>query len=627
MTTRTRGQALLSLLLLSPLMLMVLLIASAGWLFQSNLQSRLSGGDGARHLAESAVSLAVARLLHDPELPAEQLEDIDLSLASYPGGTGRLSFKPLQAQAWGIPQSLNNLSGRTAQSGWASVVVEPESANLVAVGRFRGVEERLEVVLHAPRFPYVVCSSVPVLANNGLRVFGVSSLQALADGYSAVNEEQKVAGHVVTNAEDAPDTPALQLLGAGTEIEGDAQARGEVILGGGAVVRGEARSHSDSVPLPELEIADFDVADRPGMTALSVETLDAPQLAGFNRRTGNLEIHDGLTLEGGVLFVQGDLTVRGGVRGTGALIVTGAVRIEGGSALTTDHQAAILAGGPVTLQGTPEQRCDFRGLVYTEGDLNCQHANIAGAVVVNNPDPQGRARLEEVTLVECAELASLDFEVLQQVVVPGGSSTSTSSAEPNVSSLFLETGFVDLGTLGSLANAGQPGSVGVRPDEARFATGDPENPYRVPEGDPLAAVSGLIVAQAPSGASTDQYHSFSSTEELRQAMRTAATSIPSYASLSDSEKQEVLAAVDAAVEASVERVRDQLEIWAEEMRVRDAWLRSQGQTPDPPSSQPQVVQTTSTGDVVTTSLAEWKLDYSQFLKLADRVRILAWRKV
>lgn len=629
MEKRNRGQALASLLFLSPLMLMVLLIASAGWLFQGNLQARLNGGDGARHLADSAVHLAIARLLHNPELQPQDLDGIQIHLDSYPGGTGMLTFRPQEASDWGIPLSLNNLKGNGSQAGWGSVVVEAESANLVAVGRFRGVEERLEVVLHAPKFPYVVCSSVPIWANNGLKVFGISSIEALSGGYATVPDESKVAGHVVTNAADHSNgSPALQLRGAGTEIEGDAQARGQVVLANGATVKGESRPFSDPVPLPKIDISEFDVAGKPGLTALTAASLQSPQLSGFNRRSGDLNITDGLKLEGGVLFVEGDLSIGGGVSGVGALIVTGSVSIEGGSALSSDHQAAILAGGSLSLHGTADQRCEFRGLLYTEGDLDCQQANIAGAVVVNNPNSSGQARLEEVTLAECPELANLNFQVVQQVVTPGASSSQGGgSQEPGIGGMFIESGMVDLGTLGSLANAGQPGAVGVTPNPAAFLSGDPETPYRMPEGDPFAAVSGLIVAQAPSGASTDQYHHFSSTEEFRQALITAATSVPGYSDLSDSEKAQVLAAIDTLVAEAAQDVQDRLAIWVDELNARDAWLRAQGQSPTPPSNEPQVTTVQSNGDTVTTSLAEWKLDYSQFLKLADRVRILAWRRV
>lgn len=420
MKKHQQGSALLSASFLAVTAVGLLFVVSGNWILQNGLSSTAVTSDGARRLAESAVQVVAARLQKKPDTTIAELPSIALKLPTYPGGTGQVSLDPAQAETWNIPLSVNNLTGDKSVKGWGDTVVAQETANLVAVGRYRGVEYRNEVVLYVPSFPYVVASSVPLKSLNGLDVFGISGLEALTNGFSAVPAELRRPGHISTNAGNYSDLPSLQLLG-NSHIEGDAQSHGEVLTQSATTVSGEIRSFANQSALPTIKVESLDTASQPGVNALSAPSMNGPSLAGFNRASQSLTVTGGLKLDNAVLFVDGDLDVSGGIQGKGAVIVTGKVKVEGGSALTGDSQSAILARGAITLRGTAGQRSEYRGLIYTEGNLDCKYANIAGSIVVNNPDPAGSAHLEEVGLIETKDLAVAKLLVKTQVAIPDSS--------------------------------------------------------------------------------------------------------------------------------------------------------------------------------------------------------------
>ncbi|MFN8605962.1 MAG: hypothetical protein U0931_00410 [Vulcanimicrobiota bacterium] len=405
-----RGSSLAGVLVLSVTAVGLLFVVSGNWILQNGLASRPLASDGARRLAESAVHSAVARLQQKPALSTAELPGVNITLPAYDGGVGLLALEPGRSRTWDVPLSVNNLAGDKGVSGWGDTVVAKETANLVAVGRFHGAEYRCEVVLYVPAFPYVVASDVPLKAVGGLSVFGLKQLNALSAGFAAIPEEMKRPGHISTNASDHNGEPSLQLLGS-THIEGDAQSHGTVVTADAHTVKGEIRNFANTQPLPTIDIKKLDTAGKPGMSQLTSSTMDSPTLSGFNR-SRNLTVSGGLKLDNSVIYVDGNLTIRGGVRGVGAIIASGNVTIEGGSALSGDNQTAILAHGSVTLRGTAGERSEFRGMVYSEGNLDCKYANIAGPIVVNNPDPDGQVTMQEVALAEVSQLASQSVDVV-----------------------------------------------------------------------------------------------------------------------------------------------------------------------------------------------------------------------
>ena len=393
----------------------LLTLSSGTWIFQMSLSGKRVATEGARRLAEAACQAAVARLIKAPDTTLAKLQS---PLDSYPQGEALLAMDATEAAALQIPVSVNNLKSMGSKPGWGGTVVQPQTANLVGVGRYRGSEVKVEVVLHVPAYPYVIGSSVPLKALDGLKVFGIRNPSALAAGFANIPPDEIEPGHIVTNAPDpSPGNPALELLGSGTRIQGDAQSRGDVKVGAGATVTGELRPMADLAPLPAIDVTSLDTAGRPGLNTLSASSLSNPSLSGFNRRNGDLSVTGGLDLQGGILYIDGTLTVNGGIKGTGAILATGGVRVDGGGVLTGNNAAAIIAKGPVTLQGVPGVQAEYRGMVYTEGNLDCRHANIAGAVVVNNPSPTGSAVLEQVTMAQSSQLANISIPVV--TTIPG----------------------------------------------------------------------------------------------------------------------------------------------------------------------------------------------------------------
>ncbi|NDD28235.1 MAG: hypothetical protein EB084_08230 [Proteobacteria bacterium] len=397
----------------------VLVVSTASTIFSLNVRYEDDARDGAKRLAESAARLMIARLVAKPALQGAECPSIRVSLESYDGGTGVAVLDAAVAERLGVPKSVNNLTGSGSVPGWGETVVAAETACIVGIGRYRDREVRTEAVLHVPKFPYVVSSSVPVRAE-GVHVFGVRDPSALKAGFDAVPPEAKTPGNIVTNAFDSQG-PALKLAGSNTLIEGNAQSRGTLELVSGAVVKGELRPLSDIAPLPRIDIGSLDTGHRAGVSRIEKATLGETSLSGFNRRSGNLAIDGGLNLDGGVLYVDGAVSIQGGLSGAGALIATGPVGIEGGGSLSGASGIAVVAGGDIHLQGTPSERAEFRGLLYAEGGLTCEHANIAGSVVVNCSSGSARVQMKSVTLAQSPEVGSVSVSVVTR--------TATGAAE------------------------------------------------------------------------------------------------------------------------------------------------------------------------------------------------------
>ena len=339
---RRQGQSILSALMLTTLLLMSLVLLETST-FQSPSQEGSSGMEGAQRLAETAVRLAMARILRDPTVTSAALPEWDIELPAYAGGHGLLALDSGRAQEWGIPLSINNLGGRGRIPGWDTAPVNSGTACLVGVGRYRGVEQRLEVVLHVPRFPYVLASSLPVQA----------------------------------------------------------------IDQGNACLSGSIRLDSEAAPLPQVDIASLDPVAGTECNPLTAGTLNAPVLHGMYRAQRDLRIERGLTLRQGVLYVDGSLNIRGGLTGNGAIVATGAVSVEGSSGPPKGNQIAILSGGSMVFQGLPRRRAQLRGLLYAQGSLQCRHADIVGVVVVNSRRTHGQTLLEQVQLREDSSMASI----------------------------------------------------------------------------------------------------------------------------------------------------------------------------------------------------------------------------
>jgi hypothetical protein len=620
------------------LVLSMLVVSAVGTLFQMRLNRQDQAEDGARRLAEAAIQVTIARILKNPDLAPADLPVVELPLASYPDGQGLLALDPGAASALSIPFSVNNLKGGGAVAGWGSTVVAQQTASLVGVGRYMGRESKVEVVLHLPRFPYVVSSTVPIEAIDGLQVFGVNDPSALSMGFGAIPPELREPGHIVTNSEDQ-GAAALQLNGAATLVEGDAQSRGTVSVGGGARVLGEQRPQADLAPIPAVDVAGLDTASRPGVNVIAPGAYGATTLSGFNRSTGNLAIAGGATLDGGILYVDGSVSIDGGLTGNGAIIASGSVQVRGGGALTGANGAAILSQGGITLQGTPSQRSEFRGLLYSEGNLDALDANIAGAVVVNNPDPSGSVQLEQVTLAESQQLAVISIPVLTTLPgTPAGMVAGPATLHANLPDVNPPS--YDAGPRNQyLTDGSGPYPVrftanmnGPRPDYTTPPPGytvthqpTPDEPYyQIGPPDPMPAdlvTLGSIRINnlnpdgpadsydADSGLAWQNAHSpdYTDSASARAALIDAATA---WGDSNPAQHTDDFLA--AAANHTLSTMDEFIDSWNSNAQLL---ATVDGNTEYVPGSDPITI------------LTIWQLDLSQFYNLAEGIRILSWRQI
>ncbi len=219
-----------------------------------NLMGVSSNRVQAENLAHSAITQAIEKILAgDGSFGEEQLagETITVTHSEAPdGAVGLLAFSPTEANSLGLPYSVNNLRGAGSVVGVGHRVVPAAAAHLVGVGRCRGVEKRVECILHVPPFPYAIASSVPIRSVGSLTIAGVTDpgdmLEVVANGTS---DPKAVPADLVTNATSAQ---AL-VLGGDTVVTGDAQSSGGVELDpDGTKILGEVRTYADPAAIPRI---------------------------------------------------------------------------------------------------------------------------------------------------------------------------------------------------------------------------------------------------------------------------------------------------------------------------------------------------------------------------------------
>lgn len=608
-----RGSSLINVLFLSMALFGLLFATSSTWLFQLGLSSQSSAQEGSRRLAEATVQTAVARLLKQNDT---QLPDLTINLPAYAGGEGRLSTDASLAQSLGIPNSANNLTGSIGASASArngAVAVPPERACLVGVGRYRGQEVRLEVMLHVPEFPYVLGSSVPLQGDN-LNVFAVASQADLANGVAGVPEDKKEPGHLVTNAPDPTGLAALRLGGL-TTIEGDAQSRGTITTEANVQVKGERRPQAEPVPLPDINFATLDPIARTEKTDITTGTLNnPPQFEGFYRAGSSLTISGGLDLNGAVIYVDGSVTVDGGIRGKGALIATHDVTVRGPSQFTGDQQAGIVAGGNVQLQGVPN--AEFHGLIYTEGNLDVRNIQVAGSVVVNNPNQAGSSQFSDTELVQTPGSGRLSFPI-----------TSTVPGTPPGLGAVSDFGYhaYAWGPAFDVNSGQQWMDIKMKWDPMNYANPDPSlfkithprsaaepwveiGPPDTPPADMIAYGKMRIGVCEPGNGALSPGQSWQ--EERTRASASGAMLGRANAFAGGVDQ----GMVDSFLDGAEQKVRDLL---PEYIRVFNENSRSMGQRGI----------TVNPGTPGYTRTEDWTLDLSTFYNLSDRIRILSWRNI
>lgn len=380
---RPRGAGLATTLVFTSMLILLAFTLVSMNIFNLGVNTRVTNLGAAREAADAALHRTVARLRQNPGygLASETVT------VNHNRAVGTVTFDTGAS----LPYSTNFLGQSTSGTGWNGRVVPGASVHLLATGRANNVTTRIEALVHMPRFPYALASVGPIRSNGPLRVSGVTDSLELSGGLAAVDPNAIRPGHLVSNA-DAGVTPTLELQST-TEITGDVQSAGRVSLASSAVVWGEVREQADPVPVPDLNVQDYDPAGRPGVQEIPDVTGPLQGLVRWNG-SGTLTIYGDLDLDEATFYVDGNLVINGGLVGRGAVFVNGATTINRGAALDTTHQVALLSRDTVELLGDGRETYFFKGLVYTEGDLIAQNISLVGSFVANNPG--GQTLLDDV---------------------------------------------------------------------------------------------------------------------------------------------------------------------------------------------------------------------------------------
>ena len=378
---KRRGASLVNTLMVSTLLAGLAFTTATLTISQLAVNSRLENSKIARDLAESAASKCLAQVMANPDWAG----DTEVKLDCAPGGWGRTSFSKSTAGGWSIPPSTNNLSGLTSLTSQADAKrsLPPTSVEVYSVGSYRGATSKVCQVIAIPPYRYAMASTGTIRSSGGLTVASVDDPAVLTNGFDSVLDEQLQAGHLAGNhvgpqsvvLESTPGQPVL--------IKGGVDSAGGVSLLGGAKVLGSVRQNGQPVPLPSIDVKDYDPRDRSDVVKTELPVQEHFRIEKPTRQKGDLKINSGLELSKGYLYVEGNLDIYGGIKGKGAIFATGDVKIHGVSTYGANDQEAIVAKGDVGIDGTDRNHSIFQGVVYTEGNFNAKDVTLVGSLVGN----------------------------------------------------------------------------------------------------------------------------------------------------------------------------------------------------------------------------------------------------
>lgn len=428
MSRRRRGNLLVA-LLIAAVCTVLLFVAVGVAISPLGLSQRLDQQQVVRNAAESVIHLALAELFEQPDWGKDQ--KAQLSWKSPEGAEARLTFLPSD------PNYCSNRLGLETPGRGSQGPVPPDSVQLIGVARLGEMRVRVLAVYHVPPFPYGVISSAPFRSGgNNL----VGSLQPGQDPEDLLK----------TNAEDLLQPAAVASQDAGAQaiqLTSSDLVLGDVVTPGGidapaGSYRGKLRAGEKLKAIPSIDIDRFQppagVTDELEAASIASRS-DKLNLSSFHHVAGSLSVPNGLTLNSAALYVDGDLDVEGGVTGKGLIVSRGKVSIHGGAQLLSQNQLALLSKGSVSLEGVGQDN-NFRGLVYTEGDLKADRVQIAGVLVANSKQPGvGKIELSDTRLAADASMTfktnwlspqSTNFR--KNVVGPAGSNQFSATTHETV---------------------------------------------------------------------------------------------------------------------------------------------------------------------------------------------------
>lgn len=446
--SRKRGAGILTVLTASTLLLLLGLTVAGTAFHHLSVSNRLHHSQSARNLAEACLAKAVAQLIKQPTayqsgpyatfipppLTSDQQVYVTFDPAQVAGSNANLKSTRLV-------RSYNNLSGTGQVSVDPNIIIPAESLYVRAVGVDHGVERAMECVLWVPPFPYAMA------AGDKIELKGNSKVASLKNPADFSDPTKWVPGSLASNSNASPD--AVQLKDT-VHVTGDAQAVGITTVAATAKVDGETRSNYSRVRIPTLRVEDYDTHLKTGVQTYSSSTPPSSNVNGFAYRSGPLNFSSGINLNNGVVYVDGDLTVTGPISGQGALIATGKIDISGSGSLTSNNKVALLSKGDMTLTGTSSGRIGAQGLLYTDGKLKADYADIVGGVAAPT-DATGQIDFTNVNVMSQSTSANVTVTV-------GGPPTPPTLSDLSISDSLAS----NMITIRGVSMSGTAGGVGLR---------------------------------------------------------------------------------------------------------------------------------------------------------------------
>lgn len=385
--TRPRGMALGTILMIVLVALLLLVTAASTSIFQLSFSVSKTRGDHAQNLAESALSLAMARMADSGFSFGQSPSDrVSLALPEFPNSEGLVTFNPSELPGG---HSTYNLESDTSRLGARGRVVPSRTVHLVARGRVGDTERWMEAIYYRPPFPDgMVCQGRAEAS--GLFLAATRTPGAYTGGDpSQIPAGNRLPGNLFSN-----DSVAF---GANCRITGSVGSTGAIDVAPDTIVEGEVSPNTSARTVPVIDVADkiasFDL-NSDTLFGSYAGDLDLPD-HWFAQRNGDLDVGGNLNLHHSVLTVRGNLTIQGSLVGVGLVLVDGDVTVLDGADLSTENQVAVAATGRVLLRSSSKLGNFFQGLIYTDTDLTAREITIVGAVV-----SQGPVTLENVRLVQ-----------------------------------------------------------------------------------------------------------------------------------------------------------------------------------------------------------------------------------
>ncbi|MDQ7826462.1 MAG: hypothetical protein RDV48_26910 [Candidatus Eremiobacteraeota bacterium] len=454
------GAALATVLMVIFLMMMISFVLAGTSVFHMSTVQREGNAARARNMAESVIAIAIESVMKDVyygtsgntgytdivQARDSTGSDSAVGLLAFSDTRAKDVVNPVTGTKVCIPWSLNNIKKDTSANGCGRTVPK-NGLHLVGTGICNGTVRQIETIIHVPQFPYVIASSGKFQSSGGLLVTAVKKMEDASAGADKIKPDNVVPGHLASNSTADSTGDKAITLGKETKVTGNVQSSGgvKVDADGGTEIQGETRTHADPVPLPKIDITQYNFSkeELPYVEDLK-GSIEGMTIEGYCRSKGDLTVTGDLKLDGAKLYVDGDLHIFGGLKGKGGVFVTGKTIIEKGSSLDTDNMAVLAGKGDVSICGNGKDKSAFQGVVYTEGNFLANNITLMGSFLTNAPEENttaavgttsapaqnGSMEISNADLVEVPQYTKVKIPIVSKITV---ATTTTSASAYGVS--------------------------------------------------------------------------------------------------------------------------------------------------------------------------------------------------